>query len=895
MQVNEVRFCGLGPGDASFRPVPNMFGNNPLNDFVNNEGTVSQTFQASDGFYQVVSPVVAPNSASNSFYIRIDGGPWMLWDQMITGAGRMTTQAVAINPGIVDRRPEDFFCWKIKQGQTHSLSLRWRELGAFVGPLLVTPDLPALRLVEVSGCTLNGGGCPTEGGNVLSLSMSGLCALDVKISVGGRDCMNITTSSAFPNRIATCVLPAGRGGIVPVSVESAGRRAELQASVKYATPRVLNITGCAGGSTCKPGETITIHGSNFGVSGAEVLVLGNPCASVVHDPASPHTRLVCTISREPSSRSVGLEVRQGGSSSEFLGVFAQGKVVDAGVVTGAVLGGAAFLALAGALYVWARRRAQRARESRRLMNPEPWRIREVSKISSAPTDDGLYSCIIGGQPAWLYTLKGVALLRADSFFEAVYKTNLPALSEILGVYYRSPTQDAMAAFRGGGAGPAPIHTTLRGVLESPDPDIALVVGNLAQLAKAASLLHSSSIELPSSLALDGSVMLRDGSGDEAEAGSGLRLRATYSPYLLAAAVERGLAGRTSSESAGVIRFGKYCCAMLGSDASGVGEEGTPGRGGRDGSARLKAGGQSPAARYLGHSTRSNVNLTSGRSVTSFASSDGHEVGPLGLNELVPTPLNNLLAAAIKTKNKSRPTFGVISELLSALERELAVTKLVEIRTEELRKANKRSDELLSRMIPALYLPLVRENKHIPAQRYPDVSVFFCDIVSFTTMSSLVSPEEVVSALDQYIAALDALSLQYGLTRVNTIGDAYFAVCGAPAPVHGHCVATVSFARDAIKAASQISIGSKKVCIRVGIHTGVVAGGIQGGRIPRFDVFGDTVNTASRMESSGTPGRINMTEEAFKIFEGQGGRPLGAADKKSTDIKGKGVMTTVTID
>jgi class 3 adenylate cyclase len=159
-----------------------------------------------------------------------------------------------------------------------------------------------------------------------------------------------------------------------------------------------------------------------------------------------------------------------------------------------------------------------------------------------------------------------------------------------------------------------------------------------------------------------------------------------------------------------------------------------------------------------------------------------------------------------------------------------------------------------------------------SEKFSQLYIFFADIVGFTMLSSRIGPESTLFLLNDYFSRLDKLVERFGLYKVETIGDAYMVASGAerlhelapefagPRPRHGH--AMLCFALEAIRL-SRDSYGTwqglpdgEGFNIRVGVHTGECFGGVVGRKMPRYCLFGDTVNTSSRMESQGVPGKVN---------------------------------------
>ena len=176
------------------------------------------------------------------------------------------------------------------------------------------------------------------------------------------------------------------------------------------------------------------------------------------------------------------------------------------------------------------------------------------------------------------------------------------------------------------------------------------------------------------------------------------------------------------------------------------------------------------------------------------------------------------------------------------------------------------------------------------QVLPSVSVLFSDIVSFTPMCSRLRPMEVVCVLNAMYVAFDQLCEKHYVYKVETIGDAYMVISGAPVQTDHHAEYITDFAFSIIDAISKINdpSTSQSLKIRVGIHCGTVVGGVVGASILRYDVFGDTVNVAARMEATGEPMRVHVSEAAAEKLRGT---KFILQERGKVEVKGKGLMTT----
>ncbi len=208
----------------------------------------------------------------------------------------------------------------------------------------------------------------------------------------------------------------------------------------------------------------------------------------------------------------------------------------------------------------------------------------------------------------------------------------------------------------------------------------------------------------------------------------------------------------------------------------------------------------------------------------------------------------------------------------------------------LRQARKRAELLLLNILPQPIAERLKQGKRTTtmAQSFEEVTVLFADLVDFTEFSSQTSPRELVEILNVIFSKFDQLAEQHGVEKIKTIGDAYMAVAGLPTPRPDHARSIAQMALDMQAAIAQFN--AEKVApfrLRIGINSGPVVAGVIGIKKFSYDLWGDTVNTASRMESHGIPGYIQVTAATYEqlrdryLFEARG--PI--------EIKGKGAMTT----
>ncbi|XP_073468365.1 atrial natriuretic peptide receptor 1-like [Aquarana catesbeiana] len=219
--------------------------------------------------------------------------------------------------------------------------------------------------------------------------------------------------------------------------------------------------------------------------------------------------------------------------------------------------------------------------------------------------------------------------------------------------------------------------------------------------------------------------------------------------------------------------------------------------------------------------------------------------------------------------------------------------LVAERTQDLMHEKQKTDRLLYSMLPKQVADDLRQGKHTQAQSYTSATVFFSDIVGFTHLSSTSTPYQVVDFLNKLYTTFDDIIDNYDVYKVETIGDAYMVVSGVPQE-NGiyHASEIASMALDLVAVCKTFRIPHKpttQLRIRAGIHSGPVVAGVVGTKMPRYCLFGDTVNTASRMESTSEALKIQCSSSAYDLLKQIGGYILVC--RGTLSIKGKGDMTT----
>ena len=208
------------------------------------------------------------------------------------------------------------------------------------------------------------------------------------------------------------------------------------------------------------------------------------------------------------------------------------------------------------------------------------------------------------------------------------------------------------------------------------------------------------------------------------------------------------------------------------------------------------------------------------------------------------------------------------------------------------KEMQRSEELLLNILPVEIAEELKDKGKVGSKRMESVSVLFTDFKGFTAIAEKMAPHELVEDLNQCFSAFDLIMEKYGIEKIKTIGDAYMAAGGLPIPFTDHAKNVVlsalelsAFVED--RKQQKINNDLPYFEVRIGIHTGPVVAGIVGVKKFQYDIWGDTVNTASRMESSGDVGRVNISQSTYDLLKDDG--EFAFEYRGKIEAKGKGEM------
>eukprot|EP01135_Chromosphaera_perkinsii_P004889 Nk52_evm9s303 gene=Nk52_evmTU9s303 len=238
-------------------------------------------------------------------------------------------------------------------------------------------------------------------------------------------------------------------------------------------------------------------------------------------------------------------------------------------------------------------------------------------------------------------------------------------------------------------------------------------------------------------------------------------------------------------------------------------------------------------------------------------------------------------------NKNKSVIDTMAEMLEKYSSDLE--HLVFKRTMEVLEEKEKAEQLLLSIMPEKIVRTLQANPNeFIAERHSDVTCFFSDIVGFTNMSRQVTASQVVAMLNEVFTNLDELSQIHHLTKIKTIGDAYMAACGVPEPNPKHAFNVARFGLAAIEfLLTQKDTVGNPLQMRAGIHTGDLVAGVVGTRSYAYDLWGDTVNVASRMESNGEPGRVCCSSFTHAVIK----EKFEFEEREPRMIKGQGMMVT----
>jgi class 3 adenylate cyclase len=246
---------------------------------------------------------------------------------------------------------------------------------------------------------------------------------------------------------------------------------------------------------------------------------------------------------------------------------------------------------------------------------------------------------------------------------------------------------------------------------------------------------------------------------------------------------------------------------------------------------------------------------------------------LGAEDYLSKPFNPvLLRARVKTSLERK----------QLRDQEVMRMRQLKRQHEALAKEQEKTEQLLLNILPFKIAQRLKAGEEHIADACPNVSVLFADMVGFTAMSRTMTPSALVEVLGDLFSRFDLITEKHGLEKIKTIGDCYMLAGGVPEPRDDHAHAAVDAAMDMCVALEEMHARTGGALrMRIGVHSGPIVAGVIGIRKFTYDLWGDTVNVASRMESTGQPGRIHISTHTAQLIEGEFNlEPRGAIEVKS---------------
>lgn len=249
----------------------------------------------------------------------------------------------------------------------------------------------------------------------------------------------------------------------------------------------------------------------------------------------------------------------------------------------------------------------------------------------------------------------------------------------------------------------------------------------------------------------------------------------------------------------------------------------------------------------------------------------------------------------------------ISELIAYRN---SLEEKVEERTEKLNQSNKelsnqkeiieaekkKSDQLLLNILPEFVAMELKDNGYVAPKHFPEATIIFTDLVGFTKLSASLSPEEIVHELNYIFVGFDMILAKNNIEKIKTIGDGYLAVAGIPIENKTHAIDAVSASLEIVSFVDRINKDNMKAAkppwqVRIGIHTGELIAGVIGKDKFAYDIWGGAVNTASRMESAGEPGKVNISSSTYQLVR----KNFACTHRGSVEVKNMGLLDMYFVD
>jgi adenylate cyclase len=246
---------------------------------------------------------------------------------------------------------------------------------------------------------------------------------------------------------------------------------------------------------------------------------------------------------------------------------------------------------------------------------------------------------------------------------------------------------------------------------------------------------------------------------------------------------------------------------------------------------------------------------------------------------------NFSTLSIQRQDEMGEVILAFKEMFQRVRQEISDRQQAEA---SLRNEQEKSEALLLNILPAEIAQQLKQEQSAIAQRFDNVTIMFADIVNFTNIAAEISPIELVSSLNQIFSTFDRLAQKYGVEKIKTIGDAYMVVGGLPTPSDNHAWAIAKMALEMQQAICELQVSTgKNFQLRIGINTGSVVAGVIGLKKFSYDLWGDAVNLASRMESHGAVGKIQVSEATYMVLKEQ----FQFEKRGVIQVKGRGEVVT----
>ncbi|MEI6467114.1 MAG: adenylate/guanylate cyclase domain-containing protein [Verrucomicrobiota bacterium] len=256
---------------------------------------------------------------------------------------------------------------------------------------------------------------------------------------------------------------------------------------------------------------------------------------------------------------------------------------------------------------------------------------------------------------------------------------------------------------------------------------------------------------------------------------------------------------------------------------------------------------------------------------------------LGAEDFLPKPVNPVLLGARITASLERKQL-----------RDLDRRRLIELNREKqlLEIEREKSERLLLNILPASIAPRLKRGEHLIAERYEAVSVLFADLVGFVNLTNRISPEELLSLLNDLFSRFDRIAEVHGMEKIKTIGDCYLVVGGLPIPRANHAESAAEMGLEMLAAVADLNRErGLHLALRIGINSGPVIAGVIGHKKFSYDLWGATVNLAARIQSSGLANRVHLSAHTAVLLGGK----FHYTERGTVDCKGLGQVQTCLLE